>query len=380
MINEIELKNEIEAFGREHGWTAKEIAEQIKRGREIFKELDIPDVSIETIEYDQVDELMEKLKQCATPEKLARFYKLLLSFVKAQQKKSGNITQKILKTEWIPKILENFKEKMPPIDKAYPTIHYATQRTLERVVYEICNKIHARVEFDMDSSFEFIHGETGDAILIYMENLEYTKDDYEEFAQQIYSYLGRFYAVAAEPEEWFWDYEFEKSPDTAECMGYFMWRVFIGVAISSFICYGKDDVIDPKKFSSWLRYRLKIAFSDECVDIADVASYFAIICTIKCSADDGNADDCISAAPASAQTFLRSMRLLFEEQMAEERFWVINEKFLRTLGLLFIKMQRALLLGYEMNNQLPDRAAAQKRIKAKRKAQKQARKNNRRRK
>ena len=398
MTIEEELKRDIISFARNEGCTAEEIKSLLATLQESIDKRDIRDINLGTRagRSDAVDYML-RLAESMNDENISAYDKALkflgallsLNHLYKKPPKKKNVTQKLLKTDWVPRCVREFQDVMPPINKAYPKVYYATGQTLEQRLQEASAKIHSRVEFAIDYSLYYSHGETGDAILIYMDNLE--AEDYATFAQNFWSYLGSFYAINSWPEDWFWEYEFDHIHDTPESYGYDMWRVFTGVAISNIVHYKnssvdveteKTEVSEKEGIEKWRVWLLKNAFlnknGDDNIDISSLASYFASLFTDILAFSDftekPKIDDCILTAPDYLQPILLEMKNLFAQQMKRIPFWVIDKHMLSDVGKLVMKMKRAIRDFIAASFNKKDKQKAKKKA---RKAQKNARKRNR---
>ena len=333
MTNEEKIKQNIMSLAKKVGAKAEEVAELSKLLNELISKRAIRDINFNTRagRSDAVDYMLE-LSDCMEDENISDYDKAL-SFLGAilsagslyniygKSQNKSIVTQKLLKSDWVPKCIQGFQEVMPPINKPYPKIYYATERTLEQRLYEASVKIHSRIEFPVDSSMYYSHGEIGDAILIYMENLQ--DDDYTAFAQKFWSYLGNFYVINSWPEDWFWDYEFDHALSSPESYGYNIWITFFGVTISNLV-YQKsiEDVEDieekdlfEERTEKWRRWLLKDTFMGNNINFSSLASYLASVCS-----ENSVANDCILTAPNFAQPFLLEMKSLFKKTNAAASF------------------------------------------------------------
>ena len=82
------------------------------------------------------------------------------------------ITQKKIK-EWIPEAVEAFRAVMPPIDKENPAVYIASGATLCKVRNELI-RLTGSTSYETNTPYsaimEYIHGDKGDAILVYQKH------------------------------------------------------------------------------------------------------------------------------------------------------------------------------------------------------------------
>ena len=267
------------------------------------------------------------------------------------------ITPKLLRTEWIPRCIKEFQEVMPPISIEYPKIYYLTEITLTQDLIEVAEELSTKIDFRSNQSIHYSHGENGDAIFIYIDNLNFA--DYKSFARKFWTYLGGFYSVNSWLEILYWCYEFDYETDIDEGLGYHFCRAFASLAISNFVYYKYNDLDEIIKSRKQL---LEDVFSDGKINVSYLGAYFALIFT-----DKNETDDYISAAPAMMQPFLMTLKEFLNEQMKKNAFWRFEEQMFSYIGSIIKRMN--LMLSGELIN-----SASKKDKKTKKKARKEAQK------
>ena len=71
---------------------------------------------------------------------------------------------------WIPQAIDDFKAVMPPIDVPFPEIHILSRTTQETKRAEIVDRLRSpQVNQGEPAMMETLHGDAGDAILIYQK-------------------------------------------------------------------------------------------------------------------------------------------------------------------------------------------------------------------
>ena len=99
------------------------------------------------------------------------------------------ITQKKIK-EWIPGAVAAFRAVMPPIDKEYPAVYIASEATQYKVRDEPV-RLTGSTSYETNTPYsaimEYIHGNKGDAILIYQKHCP---NDLKDFQPALSSVSG----------------------------------------------------------------------------------------------------------------------------------------------------------------------------------------------
>ncbi len=315
-----EIIQEMENLLAEMGFSQKEKENFLDGVRNVIDEVDIPDIDIHSDEglQNAIERINNKSKDIAYADKqnLAAEYLSLLRTLGQER----IIQIKQTKNEWIPRSIDEFKKIMPSIEKQYPKIYYATSFNVERVLDEISNEMHAKIEmYSETASCEYFHGEDGNAVVVYLDHIK--SADYTAFALEVWNCLGRFYAINYEPKEWFDNYEWDVYDSSAKCCGYQLWSFFIGFAIANVVYIAHNKPYELNKFTAWLTWILGQAFSDVLSeyrekDLSYVANYFASLLTFNY-----DVDDCISTVPSVAQPFLRELQVILAEQMQKEQYY-----------------------------------------------------------
>lgn len=105
---------------------------------------------------------------------------------------------------WAEEAIELFKQIMPPIITPFPPVYTSAASSYSRTRRKIVKNISCPyTEEPLDSIMEYIHGETGNAILIRRELIADlpVQDDYERhihFECFFWHELGHFYAINSE--------------------------------------------------------------------------------------------------------------------------------------------------------------------------------------
>lgn len=294
------------------------------------------------------------------------------------------VTQRQIKA-WIPEALAIFQRFMPPFPGMdtipIPEIHIVSDKTVFPTRKMLVAKLRSR-QTDIDeehytSIMEMIHGDLGDAILIWHE-------------------LGHYYAIHNECRSD--DLHRFNNPglaaERAKQEGYWMWSEFIAEAIALYV-EEQHCRIDNKDFyhpellrwepNEWgylvekLLNFLEMAFCyyPSTIDEAGLAMYFATLLMddatkryVKAaiegklrvydkstgrsrSAEPGSIEaTCISDQAEAFQDTLWQMKRLLEIQLHKESFWEIDAKWLEELGQYVIDLMNekiALLASMSIN-------------------------------
>ena len=150
------------------------------------------------------------------------------------------ISQQKMKS-WIPEAVERFKAVMPPIDAPYPEFCIVSEQTKEKKRAEIVELIKSpQKNPGHDAKAELLHGEAGDAIIIYQKNFRENPyvpaSEKTDFQHVIWHELGHFYATYAEcPNKEFFRYMDQKPRKGEEAqkqIAYWFWTEFIAESIA----------------------------------------------------------------------------------------------------------------------------------------------------
>lgn len=294
-------------------------------------------------------------------------------------------------TLWLPSAVEVFQSIMPPIDKAYPRVYIATEKTFQTMRAELIEQtgcVHTHIEEAEAAIMEYIHGDKGGAILIRQNLLPDNNEDH--FCEMLWHELGHFYAINSESTP-FYHYSDPGVVDGSRIMefteagpvlgmsderlkqeGYWFWQEFIAESISKYVSYKNrstrdsyhPELIDWKPmFYSGIVDKLQFLLNStlyqyqHTIDEYGLAHYFANLLMddfIKLyvqAATDGKLKvydeeigavvypidpiepTCISEIRSSElQKPLWDMKRILEAQIAKEPFWLIDEKFLLDIG------------------------------------------------
>lgn len=296
------------------------------------------------------------------------------------------VTQKQIKA-WIPEALAIFQRFMPPFPGMdtipIPEIHIVSDKTVFPTRKMLVAKLRSRqTDIDEDhytSIMEMIHGDLGDAILIWQKYIPDPQkiplaDDY--FCHYLWHELGHYYAIHNECRSD--DLHRFNNPglaaERAKQEGYWMWSEFIAEAIALYV-EEQHCRIDNKEFyhpellkwepNEWgylvekLLNFLEMAFCyyPSTIDEAGLAMYFATLLMddatkryVKAAsegklrvydkstgrsrfAEPGSIEaTCISDQAEAFQDTLWQMKRLLEIQLRKESFWEINAQWLEELG------------------------------------------------
>ena len=149
---------------------------------------------------------------------------------------------------WISEAVERFKAIMPPIDVPYPEFIIASAKTAENLRSSTVSRLRSpQKHAGSDAIAETIHGDLGDAIIIYQNNFKerlYTPKREKQFFLHIcWHELGHFYSIYTEsPGNELYRYLNQESREEIESQmqtGYWFWTEFIAEAIA---CHIDPDV------------------------------------------------------------------------------------------------------------------------------------------
>ena len=299
-------------------------------------------------------------------------------------------TQKDI-TLWIPSAVEVFQSFMPPIDKPYPCVYIATEKTFPNMRAKLIEQtgcVHMHTEESEAAIMEYIHGDKGYAILIRQNLLP--DNNVDHFCEMLWHELGHFYAINSESSP-FYHYSDPCVVDSSRIMefteagpvlgmsderlkqeGYWFWQEFIAESISKYVSYKNRSTRDSyhPELIEWkpmfwsgivdkLMYYLEstLYHYSSTIDEYGLAHYFAnllmddfIKLYVQAAAEgklkvydeeigavvyplDPIEPTCISDIKSSElQKPLWNMKRILENQIAKEQFWLIDEKFLLDIG------------------------------------------------
>lgn len=297
-------------------------------------------------------------------------------------------TQNII-THWASSATDIFQSIMPPIDKPYPCVYIATEKTFPSLRVELMAQTGCKHTEESEAAImENIHGDKGYAILIRQNLLPDQNEDH--FCGMFWHELGHFYAINSKSTV-FYHYsdpgviddsrivEFTQSgpvlgmsDERLKQEGYWFWQEFIAEAISKYVSYinrsARDnyhpELIDWKPMF-WsgivdkLQYLLDSTLNQYqfTIDEYGLAHYFANLLMddfIKLyvqAADeeklkvydeqigavvyplDPIEPTCISDIKSlELQKPFWDMKRILEEHLSKEQFWLIDEKLLLDIG------------------------------------------------
>lgn len=198
------------------------------------------------------------------------------------------ITQKQIK-EWIPGIIDRFKAAMPDIAVPFPEIHIVTRVTWEKARSSIVERLQSnQINPGSDAGLETIHGNNGDAILIYQHKLNNHVNGPTDFQHFLWHELGHFYALHNEDPALIRFMDQKPHPDEYVALrGYCFWAEFIAETIACDV--DPEPTIDWSTTSHYctrnmLMHLLTTGVSiveDEMIDWYSLAFYFAKIISDK---------------------------------------------------------------------------------------------------
>lgn len=280
---------------------------------------------------------------------------------------------------WVPPATQIFQRYMPPIAAPYPKVYIASRRThtvlREKLISQTGNLHTSPPE---DSIMEYIHGNTGNAILIRQDLLPDEND--EHFCWMYWHELGHFYAISSEitnlhryndPSLVDDSSILDMSPERVKQEGYWFWQEFIAQAISNHVSYKHrsterdyhPEQIDwcPEMWGGIVERLMDLLDATfwhypTTIDEYSLAHYFALLlkddfAMLYCKAavegklrvfGDRNGREiypaekieptCISDMVDVFQPPLWRMKALLDEKLSTDLFWSIDEGFLLELG------------------------------------------------
>lgn len=302
---------------------------------------------------------------------------------------------------------EQFEQIMPDLGIPFPPVYTTTASSYSRIRRKIIKSIGCpHTEEPPDSIMEYIHGETGNAILIHRELVADlpVHDDFElrvYFEHFFWHELGHFYAIKAETDDLHRYNEpglIDDSPlyDAAidgcgyssgrrKQEGYWFWQEFIAEVIANHVSYtirSSGDSYRPElldwtvdvwggivnQLESFLEDTLY--YYPNTIDEYSLAHYFAKLLSddftrlyvnaanegklkIQGSVypDEKIEPTCISDVPECYQPHLWKMFRILDEHLNKERFWLIDEDTLEEIGScisdMMVEKVREMARGYE---------------------------------
>ena len=276
---------------------------------------------------------------------------------------------------WIPEAVESFKAIMPPIDVPYPEFIIASAKTAENLRSSTVSRLRSpQKHAGSDAIAETIHGDLGDAIIIYQNNFKerlYTPKREKQFFLHIcWHELGHFYSIYTEsPGNELYRYLNQESREEIESQmqtGYWFWTEFIAEAIACHIDPDVDidwDQVDWHDIRNSIRNPIREAFTkhSDLIDEYSLGHYFAGILTNKAmtafleAAEDGRAravcgtktlreagidPDCRSEVSENNYPHLDTLEELLREQLLKEEYWRIEPAFLLELSKPILQMSQ----------------------------------------
>lgn len=302
---------------------------------------------------------------------------------------------------------EQFEQIMPDLDISFPPVYTATASSYSRIRRKIIKSIGCpHTEEPPDSIMEYIHGKTGNAILIRRELVAdlSVHDDFElrvYFEHFFWHELGHFYAINAETDDLHRYNEpglIDDSPlydaaidgcgyssERRKQEGYWFWQEFIAEVISNHVSYTlrsngdsyRPDLLDwtvdvwggiVNQLENFLEDTLY--YYPNTLDEYSLSHYFAKLLSDDFTrlyvnaANEGKLKiygggypteniepTCISDMPECYQPHLWKMFRILDEHLNKERFWLIDEATLEEIGScisdMIVEKVRELARGYK---------------------------------
>ena len=286
--------------------------------------------------------------------------------------------------EWIPEAIKQFKAVMPSIDVPFPQIYIVSDKNAGVKRQELVEALDSPLVNRVGKSYmELIHGNKGDAILIYQNS--FNGRIWEINAQEIFCHFlwhehGHFFAIYNEnhDENFFRFMDQQPHPDEYYALlGYVFWSEFIAEVIACKVT--PAPLIDWRKerwrdIRNCLTYNLVGAFQGGKteVDHYDLAHYYARLLadkkvisfleafnngTIKVNryseSYSGNESDMIplkdtNTDPEGLEEILNKNLLPLMKDFKEyltiiinkDNYWAIDYEDLDTFGLIINKMNQ----------------------------------------
>lgn len=289
---------------------------------------------------------------------------------------------------WAEEATELFKGIMPDLGIPIPPVYTSTASSYSRTQRKIIKNIGCpHTEEPPDSIMEYIHGETGNAILIRRELIADLPVHSEHelhihFEHFFWHELGHFYAINVETdnlhrynhpglvdESQIYNHVTDAcglSSERRKQDGYWFWQEFIAEAISNHVSYTlrscsdsyRPDLIDwtvdiwggiMNQLNDLLASTL--CYYPSTIDEYSLAHYFARLLTDNLTvlyvkaANEGKLKiqggvypnekiepTCISDMPECYQSHLWKLHEILSKHIAKKKFWLMGEDTLEKLG------------------------------------------------
>ena len=251
--------------------------------------------------------------------------------------------------EWISETVERFKAVMPEIDVPYPEILVvSTNKTLETRASVVERRRSPQKNVLYISRMETIHGENGDAILIYQKYMTDRPNKYigdkASFQHYLWHELGRFFAIYMEcPGENLFRYIDQKLhfEDFTSQLGYWFWSEFIAETIA---CRCSPDTdINTEDFSADdIKNELNALINDAFCKYEDFIDQFALGIyyaklfadkTIQSYRERENTSDLLTPdIPKHYLPKLNELHKMLAVQLSQEQYWATNIDFVTDIG------------------------------------------------
>lgn len=273
---------------------------------------------------------------------------------------------------WIPGAIARFKAAMPTIavpSVPFPEIYIASDKKAYEIRTTLVEQLQSPQKYsEYESVMETIHGELGDAIIIYQKETGRSAfrpiNSEGSFCHCLCHELGHFYALHAEcPSEnliRFVDQTYHRDERFSQ-FGYIFWSEFIAEVIA---CHCDPDVenIDWESFD-WhgprneLAGMLSAAFCYDHINGYSLAHYFATLLANKNTvafldaAEDGRLKvrrgyrdelmtfeeakidpTCLMDITEEYHEILTDLKDMLAEQLSKERYWETNLDFVTEIG------------------------------------------------
>lgn len=251
--------------------------------------------------------------------------------------------------EWISETVEQFKSVMPEIDVPYPEILVvSTNKTLETRA-SVVERLHSPQKNVLYlSRMETIHGEYGDAILIYQKYMTDSPnkhtDDKTSFQHYLWHELGRFFAIYMEcPGENLFRYIDQKLhfEDFTSQLGYWFWSEFIAEVIA-FHCSPAVDTDSENFYPDDIKNELTSLINDtfckyeDFIDQFALAIYYAKLLSDKMIQNylenELSEKTLIPDIPEYYLPQLNELEKILKIQLSQEQYWSTNIDFVTDIG------------------------------------------------
>ena len=250
---------------------------------------------------------------------------------------------------WISETVAHFKEVMPEIDVPYPEIFVvSTNKTLETRASVVERLRSPQKNVLYISKMETIHGENGDAILIYqkyMTDFPTQNIDLKSlFQHYLWHELGRFFAINMEcPGENLFRYIDQKLhfEDFTSQLGYWFWSEFIAEVIacrcsSAVDCSTETFSINDKKTELSVLINDTFCKYEDFIDQFALGKYYAKLLTDKTIHEfvkDENKEGLTTLnIPNYYLPLLNELQIMLETQLSHDQYWSTNIDFVTDIG------------------------------------------------